>query len=360
MAGAKKKKKPAANPARGFATTSIASKARIENGEGESSDVAAPDKSAPPSGSVGAATPPSTLTTAKAPAASTNVTLTPEQFEQQLEEDELQLIVEKYAQKSKRDAQRQRTRLETDRRLLRAQADAINSRKWLPPELMSQILDMIQAESRFASSSVSAEHLSAGKMLPEEDMTIKLWTLQQTLAGAGFPADRVKAALQYILDISPSIPAISKDVLWGLEEALDWLARECPITALPDYDSRGRREGKHIGMDFISFSPFISYVSKSTSLLIMKYRDSFLSYTTLSDSLLFHAANIFFRQRRQVLVLFHLGQEHQSLRILTGGQSLRSLLRLLRAHQPPRRKLPSHATAILNLTISSPFTWKRK
>nr|XP_036581626.1 helicase associated domain-containing protein [Colletotrichum truncatum]KAF6790069.1 helicase associated domain-containing protein [Colletotrichum truncatum] len=243
MAGAKKKKKPAANPARGFATTSVASsKARTEPAEGPENAVTAIATNAASSQEA----PPTASPSASAGDKAAKTALSPEEYEKQLEEDELQLLVDKYAQKTKRDAQRQRTRLETDRRLLRSQADSVNSRKWLPQELMDQVLDLIQAESRFASSSVSTENSASGKMLPEEDMTIKLWTLQQTLASVGFPEERVQAVMRYILDIAPNIPAIAKDSLWGLEEALDWLARECPSDELPDYEGRGRHVTKSL------------------------------------------------------------------------------------------------------------------
>lgn len=239
MAGAKKKKKPAANPARGFATTSIASKPRPETAEAEANassdadpkgaDTPAPpsDKNAPPS-------------TTSARGETKQQELSPEEFEKQLEESELQLLVEKHAQKTRRDAQRQRSRLETDRRLLRSQAEPVNTPKWLPQELIDHILDLIMAENRFAASSLSSENPGAGKMPPEEDVIARLWTLQQTLAGADFPDSRVDAAVNYTLEIAPNVSPPSKDSIWGLEEALDWLARECTPDELPLYEPKAR------------------------------------------------------------------------------------------------------------------------
>ncbi|KAH8200147.1 hypothetical protein TruAng_005659 [Truncatella angustata] len=246
MAGAKKKKtKPAGNPARGFATTSVAAKvvARVETTD----DTVAPSlkptgkpASATDAKAVGPAAAAATAATDSPTNAPRKEELSPEEFEKQLEESELQILVEKHAQKVKRDAQRQKSRLETDRRLLRGQAEPINTRKWLPSELMDQILDLIKAETRFASSSLAADSTSPGKLLPEEDLTVKLWTLQQTLAPAGFPDGRVKSVLQYVLDIAPSIATTAKDSIWGLEEALDWLARECAKDELPDYEQRSK------------------------------------------------------------------------------------------------------------------------
>ncbi|KAL3953038.1 hypothetical protein ACCO45_012981, partial [Purpureocillium lilacinum] len=234
MAGAKKKKKPAANPARGFATTSIASKPRPEAAE-------AVDEKPAPAGTVkpsGDAPPP---TVAAPPSAATADTaaqepppLSAEEFEKQLEESALQLLVEKHAQKAKRDAQRQRSRLETDRRLLRNQADT--------------------AETRFASSSISTENAGTGKIPSEDDLVLRLWTLRQTLEAVGFPEARVEAAMQHILDIAASVSNVFKDSIWGLEEALDWLARECSPEELPPYEFRG----KPVSRETPSGSPFPS------------------------------------------------------------------------------------------------------
>jgi ATP-dependent RNA helicase DHX29 len=250
MAGKKKTKKPAANPARGFATTSVASKARVDPAEAPSdgalaakvNDAAAapPSNGAPRTGSAN-----STQTEQKAPAQA----LSPEEFERQLEESQLQLLVEKYAQKVRKDAQRQKTRLETDRRLLRTGAENINTKRWLPQELMDHVLGLIQAEGRFAASSVSSEG-STSRLPSEEDLLIRLWTLQETLQNSGFPEERIQPALHFVLDIAPNIPYNSRsDFIWGLEEVLDWFARECSREELPDYSGRKPGSKSQSGMD---------------------------------------------------------------------------------------------------------------
>ncbi|KAG7286818.1 hypothetical protein NEMBOFW57_009135 [Staphylotrichum longicolle] len=241
MAGKKKTKKPAANPARGFATTSIASKPRTDPAEapGDNTPAGNPNKAddsaAPPTNDA-----PRTTTTAatKAGTSASTAHLSPEEFERQLEESELQLLVDKYAQKVRKDAQRQKTRLETDRRLLRGAAETINSKKWLPQELMDHVLGLIQAEGRFAASSVSSEGATS-RLPPEDDLIIRLWTLQETLENSGFPEDRIQPALQFALDIAPNIAYSSRsESIWGLEEVLDWFARECAKEELPDYSGR--------------------------------------------------------------------------------------------------------------------------
>ncbi|KAB8303097.1 hypothetical protein EYC80_004550 [Monilinia laxa] len=235
MAGGKKKKKPAANPARGFATTSIASKPKTEAIETiQKKDVADGPVGTNESQQLGDKT---NEVVGNGPSNQTS-NLTPEEFEKQLENSELQILVEKHSQKSKRDAVRQKTRLETDRRVLRGQAETLNTRKWLPPELMEEILDLIKMEGRFSGSATDTTLL---KQLSEEELAIRLWTLQQSLVGAGFAADKVLLALQHVLDISDKISGSNKDTIWGMEESLEWLSRECSRSELPDYQNSHRR-----------------------------------------------------------------------------------------------------------------------
>ncbi len=81
------------------------------------------------------------------------------------------------------------------------------------------------------------------KQASEEDLTIRLWTLQQALAGAGFLEEKIRQALRHVLDISDKISVGNKDMIWGMEEALDWLSRECNRDELPDYENWQPRSG---------------------------------------------------------------------------------------------------------------------
>lgn len=239
MAGGKKKKKPAANPARGFATISIASKPKIEVVEQETPPTASSEHH--DSNEKEAKERTASAETKLDPTAASDKTLTAEEFEKQLEDSELQILVEKHAQKSKRDALRQKTRLETDRRVLRSQAESLNTRRWLPPELMEEILDLLSSEGRFGGQSND----SSGniKQASEEELTIRLWTLQQALVGAGFLEEKVVRAIRHVLDISDKIGVGNKDAIWGMEESLEWLARECTRDELPDYENVHRKAG---------------------------------------------------------------------------------------------------------------------
>ncbi|KKY28353.1 putative atp dependent rna helicase [Diplodia seriata] len=183
----KKKKKAAANPARAVATTSIASKPK-------------PDKkldSADVSETGSAATPQTPATPADAapspagiaPAARELHQLSPEELELQLERNELQLLVEKHAPKVRKESSRHISRIQTDRRVLRAQAQYLPTREWLPQELTAQILDLIKDEINGDFS--APEHKYSIRSLSEEDAVLRLWTLNQTLVDMGFSKERV-------------------------------------------------------------------------------------------------------------------------------------------------------------------------
>lgn len=239
MAGGKKKKKPASNPARGFATTSIASKPRADISDLATGIETSPEPSTPSASQTVAGTNFAASSDVNNPTQAPTQ-ISPEDFEKQLDESELQTLVEKHSQKSKREAARQIARLQTDRRLLRSQAGSLNTRKWLPPELIEEILDVIVVDGRSAIHSAGQDNTSSQKPLSEEDLTIRLWTLQQTLDGAGFHTDKVKLAVDYILTISDKVTS-NKDSVWALEESLEWLARECSRDQLPDYENSHKK-----------------------------------------------------------------------------------------------------------------------
>lgn len=237
MAPNKKKKKPASNPARGFATTSIASKPK-------NTDLAiVPDADS----STTQLTDVETLTdvvrdTELVEDPKDIHQLSPEEFEKQLEESELQNLVEKYASKCKRESTRQVTRLQTERRVLRGQTERLKLTHWLPPEALEEIADLIRREEVNGALRSDPEHTVKSKPPNEEESSARLWTLQQALLALGMSEDRVREVLQYLLDRPPSpvlsSKAASKDTIWGLEEALDWLALICKQKELPDYDIR--------------------------------------------------------------------------------------------------------------------------
>lgn len=213
-----KKKKPAGNPARGFATTSIASKPKQEK------TVA----TAPTNGDAPVLTKESTTTietpsqsvASKTEAVGKVVEQTPEELEAQLERDELQLLVEKHAPKVRRDAHRNVLKFQTDRRVLRGQSHSMTVHDWLPNEILDSIVSLAQAESNDSNRRQGSQPLL--KILSEEDAMSKLWTLDMTLQELGFSKDQVQPVLIWLCASAATVDSSAS--VWGLQEALEWLA----------------------------------------------------------------------------------------------------------------------------------------
>ena len=215
-----KKKKPAGNPARGFATTSVASKPKVEK-EKAAVDVApkesvsAPFKDSP------------SVPEAVTPAVQDEKTVkqeivqTPEELEAQLERDELQLLVEKHAAKVRRESRRQVTKFETDRRVLRGQSHHMTVHEWIPSEVMDTIISLAQTESK-DSNRRQGQQQSLLKVMSEEEATSKLWTLSLTLHDMGFTQEQLEPVLRWLCSDAGGVDATSP--VWGLQEALEWLA----------------------------------------------------------------------------------------------------------------------------------------
>lgn len=215
-----KKKKPAGNPARGFATTSVASKPKFEKSAADG-----PAKETTPTltkeGTTAVVTAQiATQAAYKHEAAKRETTQTPEELEAQLERDELQLLVEKHAAKVRRESHRNVLKFQTDRRVLRGQSHAITVHDWLPNDLLDSIIDLAKVESQDSNRRQGPQSLL--KTMTEEDAMSKLWTLDLTLRDLGFSHHHIEPALRWLCaNAAAADPAAS---IWGLQEALEWLA----------------------------------------------------------------------------------------------------------------------------------------
>jgi ATP-dependent RNA helicase DHX29 len=217
MAPNKKKKKPAGNPARGFATTSIASKPKPEKPDAAKDENAAlPEKEEGP-----VVDPAPQLPSASAPAlAPPQVEQTPEELEAQLERDELQLLVEKHAPKVRRESRRQAAKLQTDRRVLRAAAESLTTHDWLSGDITDGIISLAQTESKDSNRKQGQQSLL--KVMSEEDATARLWMLDLTLRDMGFSPAHIEPVLRWLCANAASVDSTAS--VWGLQEALEWLA----------------------------------------------------------------------------------------------------------------------------------------
>ena len=230
-----KKKKPAGNPARGFATTSIASKPKPERAAAD-----APTKEvaqAPPKES--AAVPePAIQASQQVEAPKEEVVPTPDELEAQLERDELQLLVEKHAAKGRRETNRHVSKFQTDRRVLRGQSHSMTVHDWLPNEVLDSIVTLAQAESNDSNRRQGQQSLL--KTLNEEDAISKLWTLDLTLRDLGFSQDHIQPVLKWLCANAANVDASSS--VWGLQEALEWLAlNQCEGHSFSYEETRPKR-----------------------------------------------------------------------------------------------------------------------
>lgn len=215
-----KKKKPAGNPARGFATTSVASKPKVEK-EKSAADVAAKESVPAPSKDTPSVPQEAASLVKQEQPSNQEVTQTPEELEAQLERDELQLLVEKHAAKVRRESRRQVTKFETDRRVLRGQSNHMTVHEWLPNEILDTIISLAQTEAN-DSNRRQGQQQSLLKVMSEEDAMSKLWTLNLTLRDLGFSHEQTEPVLRWLCSDAGGIDATS--AVWGLQESLEWLA----------------------------------------------------------------------------------------------------------------------------------------
>ena len=222
----KKKKRPAANPARGFATTSVPSKSKIVE-QVDKGDVDTHEESQAEGGDtkVTAGT-----TDNAAPHDSEHSKqgakisgMSPEELEAHLEDAELEAMVEKYATRCLANARRQAAKLETERRQLRLQAHKLSTYSWLPDETIDELFDMISGFQTAAHSALR------GCLPPTDVLAVDLWTLERVLLSLKFP--RVSSAIAHIAELAlmGQVTPVT-DSLPGMSEALQWYASN----ALPD------------------------------------------------------------------------------------------------------------------------------
>lgn len=241
MAPNKKKKKIPSNPDRGFATTSTASKPKAQTvadtylkpGPTLMAEV---DESQSNNSIVCSLT---VQENSQAPLSE----LSPEELEKELEDSELQGLVEVHGEKSKKDVSRQVSRLNTEHRLLRAQAEHLGTSQWLPPELMQHAMEQLSKEvERTDESQKDQEVLKVSSPLSEEDLLIKLWTLHRLLPRLGFTHQRCQWVLLELLRSNKMqdlhTESVLKDSIWGLEGCLERIAKVSDTKEMLGRDSR--------------------------------------------------------------------------------------------------------------------------
>jgi ATP-dependent RNA helicase DHX29 len=231
----KKKKKPATNPARGFATTSLPSKSKIVEGPGNNSvaddtdpQVSGGDGSVPtPASDKDGNTKPGEVSS-QAP----NIEdMTPEELEAHLENSQLEALLDKYAVKAIANASRQVARLENERRQLRQQARTLSTYSWLPDETIHELSEMVTEHTTLLSLTAGSEPSIAN----EEELAVDLWTLERVLQSLNLPRTSEVLARVVELAIMGQLTT-AVDSLPGMIEALQWYASNTEPLELPNYE----------------------------------------------------------------------------------------------------------------------------
>ena len=236
----KKKTKPSSNPARGFATTSIVSKAKPQDVEEGNPDVSPKEIDLTLGQPV--------MHVDKLNSMSQHDVnrplhdLSPEELEQQLEESSLQVFVESQGDKVKKIVARQLSKLHTERRLLRGQAMPLSTRHWLPEDIMQLITLQLDAQqtTNVLSESLAHNGQTEGETVGD-DLLAKIWTLRQILPSLGFPLEGAMQTLHHLITSRNKVNQKAligvKDSCWGLDQCLSWLAFTSNPEDLPSFET---------------------------------------------------------------------------------------------------------------------------
>lgn len=237
MVASKKKKKPTANSTRGFATTSTPSKPKDQ----VPVDVQESVDSAGSSNDVNLHVNRALETISANSTDKAADELSPEQLEKELEDSDLLLLVEKYGESTKKNVSHNVQKLQTERRLLRAQAVSLNTRPRLPPDSLQLILDRLATlENGVPGSAGESIAIQRPLELHTDGFLVDVWTLYQILPQLGFSDLQREHVLRDLLQKAHArtLPHANggKDHAWGLPYCLEWFARSADSEKASTYD----------------------------------------------------------------------------------------------------------------------------
>lgn len=232
MAG-KKKKKPSANPARGFATVSLPSKTK---------ELVRTDDEEPTNRVFGADSenlhepqPPlvggdENLNNESSNSENNPIEkMSPADLEVYLEDVELRNLVEQHASQIKSDSLRHAARLQNERHQLRQKAERAYFHV-LTPGLIDDIVSRLTRMQATSSESGTSHWMSVTN---DGDMLLKLWLLQETLNQLNM--NSIDDALTHVLHVRRlNGTEIGSNSVFGLDEALIWYAGHEEHEETPD------------------------------------------------------------------------------------------------------------------------------
>ncbi|KAK2750718.1 hypothetical protein FQN57_002791 [Myotisia sp. PD_48] len=233
--GANKKKKKPSNPARGFATVSVPSKAKPDV-LSDSVDAAGPysDGSEKPRQDDASQVPSSE---SQPQPTSELLKLSPEELEKHLEESELQLIVEKHGLRCKSDASRSALKLVAEKRLLRSQAASLNlTSEWALPGFLEKIIEKERIEIMKSPTQVKNPDIVGRITSNEDEICVNIWTVRLTLLELGYRENDVDKLINDFLLYGSLEKILGKDHGSVLEQALQFFAFQIYEDEMASYE----------------------------------------------------------------------------------------------------------------------------
>lgn len=259
-----KKKKVAANPARGFATTSIPSKAKPPATNPED---AVPSKIEDKTSAI--------LKPVERAAEKVEKEYTIPTEEEQ-EDFELQCLVEKHSPKVRKETQRIVNKSEAEKRTIRNICFPLKlekifqfryASKHKPGEVTEQEVGLGEQILRLARDEDAQLNQGGENIWKGETVLINGWIVQRALVAMGFPVKRVGEGLQALAGKSANPLGKEKGLELAIEETIEWLALNCGEEDLPVFvETSGTGSGARKGgpgpsgkFDYSNFS-FLSNI----------------------------------------------------------------------------------------------------
>lgn len=234
-----RKKKPASNPARGFATTSIRAKSRPndEHKIDKNLDLGTGDLN---SAAVVEELNQQDLTSVAGVSGKDLRAPTAEEPDAQFNQCNVHFLLDKFGEKTKKVASHQVNKLRNERRMLRPQSERLNTSAWLPEGVVALILKLYESQIEHFGSETNPDNKQNICMISDEDLIVKIWTLELVLHQIGFNKGDLRNAIQTLVRRVKSTKSLKlpdgQDLIWGLEECIDHLVLSNNPNDFPAYD----------------------------------------------------------------------------------------------------------------------------
>lgn len=230
-----KKRKPAANPARGFATTSVPSKAKPPATDLEETARSKTEAKTP-------VVPETKKGTGKTPEKEYTIPTEEEQ-----ENFELQCLVEKQGPKVRKETQRIVNKAEAEKRTIRNICSPLNHEKIFrfnltryvskhqSGEVAEQEVGLGEQILRLAREEDAQQNQGGGSVWRGEAVLVDGWIVQRALISMGFPIKRVEEGLKALVSRNTNPLGKEKGLELAIEDTIEWLALHCGEEELPGF-----------------------------------------------------------------------------------------------------------------------------